>query len=41
VHPLDRTARVRELARIMSGETITAAALESAEQLLDFSRKTT
>jgi len=37
VEPLDREARVRELARIMSGETVTQTALQSAAELLDFS----
>jgi len=35
ISPLEREERVRELARIMSGETITDAALESASDLLD------
>ena len=39
IRTLDRDARIAELARIMSGENITPAALESARELLDFSRK--
>ena len=38
VTPLSRDGRIHELARIMSGETVTAAALESAGQLLAFSQ---
>lgn len=40
VTPLEGEGRVRELARIMSGESITDAALESARQLLAFSSGT-
>lgn len=39
VMPLDRGGRVRELARITSGEPVTELALRSAEELLKLSQK--
>ncbi len=38
VIPLDREARIRELARIMSGELVTDAALQNAVELFDYSQ---
>lgn len=36
IHPLNREERIEEIARILSGETLTQTSLASARELLDF-----